>query len=120
MGGDVMTKIKLIFLASFPVIIYVLLIMLAYDLKSALPEDKPVPPAEVQIIQVTARAFCEYGFDAKGNDYGPGYVIVSDKGEIPPGSYLDIDLCGQAQVMAVSDNVPLFGVQEAWVRVDAD
>ena len=91
----------------------------------------PEPP-QVQIIKVTAQAFNEYGHDANGIDYGPGYVIVSSQSEIPLYSLLDIDLYGPCQAVATSDelakdevklwynspsDVRLFGTQDAYVRV---
>ena len=126
-----MDKIKWICLATFPVIIYILLFWLAYDLKKALPEDKPIT-TEPQIVQVVARGFCEYGHDRAGNAYGPGYVIVSAYGFIPLGANLDVDLFGQCQAVSSTTDlasneikvwmqspseVAAVGYQEAWVQV---
>jgi len=91
----------------------------------------PEPP-QVQIIKVTAQAFNEYGHDANGIDYGPGYVIISTESEIPLYSLLDIDVYGPCQAIATSDklakdeiklwynapsDIPMFGTQTAYVRV---
>ena len=91
----------------------------------------PEPP-QVQIIKVTAQAFNEYGHDANGIDYGPGYVIISTESEIPLYSLLDIDVYGEAQAVATSNElapdeikiwynapskVPMFGEQIAQVKI---
>ena len=68
------------------------------------PTVPPEPPQE-QIIKVTATAFNIYGHDANGIDYGPGYVIISTESEIPLYSLLDIDICGEAQALGVSDRL---------------
>ena len=90
------------------------------------------PEPQVQIIKVTATAFNEYGHDANGIDYGPGYVIISSQSEIPLYSLIDIDICGECQALGVSpylakdeiqiwynapSDIPLFGTQTAYVRV---
>ena len=46
--------------------------------------------------------FATMGWDKAGNEYGTGYVIVSAHGPIPLGSYLDIDLFGEAQAMTTT------------------
>ena len=130
-----MTKTKIIYLISFPVCVIILLFMMLGEFNRALPVDKPVPVEtvnDVQIVQVTARAFNLYGTDANGIAYWHGYVVVSSKGEIRLGDYLDIDKYGPCQAMAVSDklasnevllwynspsDVRNFGVQQAWARV---
>jgi len=91
-----------------------------------------VPESQVQIVKVRATAFCQYGYDSNGIDYGPGYVIISSQSEIPLYSLLDIDIYGEAQAIGVSDElakdeielwynapskIPMFGEQEAYVRV---
>ena len=96
------------------------------------PPTKPPPEPHVQIIKVTATAFCEYGYDSNGIDYGPGYVIISTESEIPLYSLLDIDVYGPCQAVRVSDKlakdevqlwynapskVDMFGQQTAYVRV---
>jgi len=93
---------------------------------------QPTTPPEPQIIKVTATAFCEYGHDTNGIDYGPGYVIISTESEIPLYSLLDVDVHGPCQAVAMSDklakdevrlwynapsDIPLFGTQTAYVRV---
>jgi len=93
---------------------------------------KPPIPQQVQIIKVQATAFNEYGYDANGIDYGPGYVVISSQSEIPLYSLLDIDVYGEAQAIGVSDKlakdevklwynapskIPMFGEQTAYVRV---
>ena len=90
------------------------------------------PAPEPQIIKVTATAFNEYGHDANGIDYGPGYVIISTESEIPLYSLLDIDIYGPCQAVGVSpyltkdevklwyngtSKVTMFGTQTAYVRV---
>ena len=127
-----MTKTKAVYLISFPVCIIVLLSLMLGEY-AAFPQDKPIP-AEPQphIIQVVARGFCDYGWDKAGNEYGTGYVIVSAHGPIPLGSYLDIDLFGEAQAMTTTTSlaaneilvwmqspseVKAFGEQTAWVRI---
>ena len=104
------------------------------ETKNVMPEDKPIPADinAIPIVQVTARAFCEYGIDSNGNDYGPGYVIISTESSIPLYSNLDIDIYGSCQVVAVSpylakdevlvwkqspSEVKAFDQQTAWVRV---
>ena len=94
----------------------------------------PEPPQQeqVEIIKVTATAFNEYGHDANGIDYGPGYCIISSQSEIPLYSLLDIDVYGPCQAIATSDklakdeiklwynapsDIPMFGTQTAYVRV---
>ena len=90
------------------------------------------PEPQIQIIKVTATAFNEYGHDANGIDYGPGYVIISSQSEIPLYSLIDIDICGECQALGVSpylakdeiqiwynapSDIPLFGTQTAYVRI---
>ena len=128
-----MTKTKIVYLISFPTAIIILLFMLLGEYNKVLPEDKPIP-AEPQphIIQVVARGFCDYGWDKAGNEYGTGYVIVSAHGAIPLGSYLDIDLFGEAQAMTTTTSLAeseilvwmqspseakAFGEQTAGVRI---
>ena len=92
---------------------------------------KVVPPPEFELT-MTATAFCEYGFDSDGIDYGPGYCIISDKSEIPLYSLLEIDQYGQAQAVASSaelapneirlwynapSKVEMFGRQTVQVKV---
>lgn len=87
-------------------------------------------PAE-QIIICRAEAFNVYGHDANGIDYGPGYVIISDKSEIPLYSLLEIDQYGEGQAIGISDEldtdeirlwynapskVPMFGRQTVQVK----
>ena len=127
-----LTKTKIVYLISFPAVVIILLSLMLGEY-AAFPQDKPIP-AEPQphIIQVVARGFCDYGWDKAGNEYGLGYVIVSDKGEIPLGAYLDIDLFGEAQAMTTTTSlaaneilvwmqspseVKAFGEQTAWVRI---
>jgi 3D (Asp-Asp-Asp) domain-containing protein len=91
---------------------------------------KSIPAGKTLTMQATA--FCEYGWDKDGLDYGPGYCIVSSKGEIPPYSLLEINQYGEAQAVAVSDeltpdeiqlwynapsDVPMFGQQEVKVKI---
>lgn len=126
-----MTKIELVYLISFPVAVIILFCMMLGEYK-ALPEDKPADINDVPIAQVTARAFNEYGTDANGIAYWHGYVVVSSQSEIPINALLDIDVYGEAQVMAKSSNlakdevllwyqapsdVENFGQQTAWVRI---
>jgi len=94
--------------------------------------SQPAPEPQPQIIQVTATAFCQYGHDKNGIDYGPGYVIISSQSEIPLYSLLDVDVCGECQALGISDklakdeikiwynapsDIPLFGTQTAYVRI---
>jgi len=96
------------------------------------PSGLPQPEQQVQIIKVAATAFNEYGHDANGIDYGPGYVIISTESEMPLYSLLDIDVYGPCQAVATSNKlakdevklwynapskVKMFGEQEAYVRV---
>jgi len=120
--------------------IAVLFLMLALLFPTLIYADKideiaitePPEPQQVQIIKVRATAFNEYGHDSNGIDYGPGYVIISSQSEIPIYSLLDIDVYGPCQAVATSDRlakdeiqlwynapskVPMFGQQEAFVRV---
>lgn len=88
-------------------------------------------PAE-QIIICRAEAFNVYGHDANGIDYGPGYVIISDKSEIPLYSLLEIDQYGEGQAIGISSEldkdeirlwynapskVPMFGRQTVQVKI---
>ena len=90
-----------------------------------------VPPPEFELT-MQATAFCEYGWDNDGLDYGPGYCIISDKSEIPLYSLLEIDQYGQAQAVASSaelapneirlwynapSKVEMFGRQTVQVKV---
>jgi len=127
-----MTKPQLVYLISFPVCIIILLFLMLGEY-AAFPQDKLIPAEpQLQIIQVVARGFCDYGHDMAGNEYGTGYVIVSAHGPIPLGSYLDIDLFGEAQVMTTATSLAAneilvwmqspseakaFGEQTAWVRI---
>jgi 3D (Asp-Asp-Asp) domain-containing protein len=95
------------------------------DAQSVEIKQEMPAPAE-QIIVCRAEAFNAYGHDANGVDYGPGYVIISDKSEIPLYSLLDIDQYGEGQAVASSaeltkdeirlwynapSKVPMFGRQ---------
>ena len=101
------------------------------DKAKAEPLAKP-EQQQAQIIKVKATAFNEYGHDANGIDYGPGYVIISGQSEIPLYSLLDIDIYGPCQAVGVSpyltkdevklwyngtSKVTMFGTQTAYVRV---
>jgi 3D (Asp-Asp-Asp) domain-containing protein len=129
-----MKKMKLILLVIFPGLALILFLMMI--VRTTVPEDKPLEVVEtinnVPIVKVQAAAFCEYGVDSKGLDYGPGYCIVSAQGEIPLYSLLDVDIYGEAQAVATSDklapdqirlwyNAPskvlMFEPQMAFVRV---
>jgi len=71
-------------------------------------DDKPVRPAikpSEQIATMQAAAFCSYGWDENGIDYGPGYVIVSSYCDIPLYSLLNIDQYGEAQVIRKSEGL---------------
>lgn len=83
-------------------------------------------------LTMQATAFCTYGWDMNKIDYGPGYCIVSSKGEIPLYSLLEIEPYGEGQAIAISDKlapdeiqvwynapskVPMFGRQEVKVKV---
>ena len=126
-------RTKIILLIVFPGI-SLLLFFLMLSNQPALPEEPPAAPPvpEVQIVKVQATAFCEYGHDANGIDYGPGYCIISTRGEIPLYLLLAVDIYGEAQAVAVSDQmspneikiwynapskIPMFGEQTAYVRV---
>ena len=101
------------------------------DKAKAEPLAKP-EQQQAQIIKVKATAFNEYGHDANGIDYGPGYVIISTESDIPLYSLLDIDVYGECQALATSDklakdeillwynspsDIPLFGEQPAYARI---
>jgi 3D (Asp-Asp-Asp) domain-containing protein len=104
-----MNKMKLILLAIFPGLAILILGLMVYNVKTNPTEVKPITAPtsinDVQIVKVQATAFCEYGVDENGLDYGPGYVIVSAQGEIPLYSLLDIDIYGEAQAVAVSNKL---------------
>jgi 3D (Asp-Asp-Asp) domain-containing protein len=111
----------------------IMLTLLAITLLNADKIDsKPAPEPQPQPIKVTATAFCQYGQDETGIDFGPGYCIISDQSEIPLYSLLDIDIYGECQAVAKSDKlakdevklwynapskVPMFGTQTAYVRI---
>jgi len=71
-------------------------------------DDRPVPAIaqqSKQILTMQAMAFCSYGWDANGIDYGPGYVVVSSYSDIPLYSLLEIDQYGEGQVISVSEGL---------------
>lgn len=93
-----------------------------------------VAPPEFELT-MQATAFNTYGYDKDGIDYGPGYCIVSSKGDIPLYSLLEIDQYGEAQAVAQSDKlapdeielwynapskVPMFGSQEVKVKITGE
>jgi hypothetical protein len=136
-----MNKIKFTLLAIFPGIALALLLMMAFttllnadNVNAPEPITKAIEPQVIEplIIKVYARAFNAYGNDINGVDYGPGYVVISDKSEIPIYSLLDIDIYGECQAIGVSNKlakdeirlwynspskVMLFEPQMAFVRV---
>jgi len=84
-------------------------------------------------LTMTAPAFCEYGWDDNGIDYGPGYCIISNQSEIPLYSLLVIDQYGEGQALAESaelapdeiqvwynaeSKIPMFGRQEVKVKIE--
>ena len=118
----------LVFLTSVSVIFY------ARSIKTKpVLENKPVVVEQAETtLTMQATAFCTYGWDQNKIDYGPGYCIVSSKGEIPLYALLEIEPYGEGQAIAVSDKlapdeiqvwfnapskVPMFGRQEVKVKV---
>jgi len=125
------------------ILILILLIITAYFVlanaekmdETALKADLEVTvslpePCETRTLQATA--FNAYGWDENGIDYGPGYVIISDKSDIPLYSLLEIDQYGEGQAVASSaeldtdeirlwynapSKVPMFGRQTVQVKV---
>ena len=87
----------------------IILFLMAASAVNFYADEIDAQPVEAQQIQPTeqaltmqATAFNAYGHDANGIDYGPGYVIISDKSEIPLYSLLEIDQYGEGQALAVS------------------
>ena len=118
----------LVFLTTVAVIFYARNI----NAKPVLENKAIVVEQAEPTLTMQATAFCTYGWDKNKIDYGPGYCIVSSKGEIPLYALLEIEPYGEGQAIAVSDKlapdeiqvwynapskVSMFGRQEVKVKV---
>lgn len=117
------------------IILTLLLTALAVIFYARSLDDKPITPVveqKEQTLTMQAMAFCFYGWDDNGIDYGPGYCIVSSYSDIPLYSLLKIDQYGEGQVLAKSEGleeheilvwynapskVDMFGQQEVKVKI---
>jgi 3D (Asp-Asp-Asp) domain-containing protein len=136
-GGTSMNKPRLYLYGAILLLAFLTAVVVIFYARSIntkpMPENKPIVAEQAETtLTMQATAFCTYGWDKNKIDYGPGYCIVSSKGEIPLYALLEIEPYGEGQAIAVSDKlapneiqvwfnapskVPMFGRQEVKVKV---